>query len=156
MSSDDDLSDMLTELRVLLLSAQLFTAFLMTLPFSAGFRQIVLSEKWVFLATFICSVVSLVLFTAPAVQHRMMRPLLDRVTFKHLASGQMLMGASALSAAVVLGVDLIISEVFGHVLGGVVAATVATLIIALWWLLPHLVNRRLSSSARPPTARETQ
>jgi hypothetical protein len=152
VSRDDDFGDMLTELRVLLLGAQLLTTFLMTLPFSAGFKKIVMSEKWVFLATFICSVVSLILFTAPAVQHRMMRPLLDRVTFKRLASGQMLMGASSLSAALVLGVDLVIAEVFGHVIAGVVTVTVAMLIALLWWLVPHLISRRLSSAARPVQA----
>lgn len=71
------------------------------LPFSSRFRQIIQSEKWIFLATFFCSVVSLTLFTAPAVEHRMMRPLRNRIKFKHLASRQMLIGAAALSASLV-------------------------------------------------------
>lgn len=149
VSSDNDLSDMLTELRVLLLGAQLFTTFLMTLPFNTGFRQIVQSEKWIFLATFICSAISLALFTALAVQHRIMRPLRDRARFKSLASVQMLIGAAALSGALVLGVDLVIAEVFGHALAIVVASMVAALILVLWWLLPLSFKKRLSASTTP-------
>ncbi|MFN3302121.1 MAG: DUF6328 family protein [Roseateles sp.] len=87
---DGDLSDMLGELRVLLPTAQLLSAFLIAVPFAPGFRTIVLAEKHVFLATFMLSVSSLVLFTAPAVQHRLIRPLRQRASFKARASRQML------------------------------------------------------------------
>lgn len=50
---DGDLTEILNELRILLPGAQLLTAFLITLPFNSGFRQIVTAEKWVFMATFI-------------------------------------------------------------------------------------------------------
>lgn len=77
-SQDGDLSDMLSELHFLLPGAQLLTAFLITVPFSTGFSKIKQTERRIFLATFICSITSLVLLSAPAVQHRLMRPLLDR------------------------------------------------------------------------------
>lgn len=79
MDDDDgDLTDMLGELRVLLPTAQLLSAFLIAVPFAPGFKSIVQAEKNVFLATFMLSVAALVLFTAPAVQHRLMRPLRRR------------------------------------------------------------------------------
>lgn len=141
---DDDLTDMLSELRVLLMGAQLLTAFLMTLPFSPGFKRIVQSEKWIFLATFFCSVISLILFTAPAVQHRAVRPLLDRSGFKQLASRQMLMGSAALSCALVLGVELVAAEVFGHLLGVALSIITAVLIGIFWWIWPRLMKQRFS------------
>jgi hypothetical protein len=141
-SDGNDLGDMLTELRVLLTCSQLFTAFLITLPFSSGFSKIVKSEKSIFLATFVCSIVSLVLFTAPAVQHRLMRPLMNRRKFKRLSSAQMIFGAAALSGALVLGADLVIEEVFGHILGMVVASVIGILISILWWLLPLVHNKK--------------
>jgi O-antigen/teichoic acid export membrane protein len=131
-------------LRVLLLGAQLLTTFLMTLPFSSGFRQIVQSEKWVYLATFFCAVISLILFTAPAVQHRAIRPLLNRPGFKKLASRQMLMGAAALSCALVLGVELVTAEVFGHLLGVALSILTAVLIGLLWWVWPQSMKKRFS------------
>lgn len=141
---DGDMTEMLNELRILLPGSQLLTAFLITLPFNTGFRQIVAVEKWVFMATFICSLASLILFTAPAVQHRVLRPLLDRSRFKDVATKQMLAGAVALSLALILSANLVISEVFGHVLGGVVAGAFTALILALWWLYPWWLRRHLS------------
>lgn len=60
---DGDLTDMLGELRVLLPSAQLLSAFLITVPFAPGFASAVAVEKHVFLATFVLSVTALVLFS---------------------------------------------------------------------------------------------
>ena len=47
---DGDLTDLLGELRVLLPSSQLLSAFLITVPFMPGFNAIAYTEKWVFLA----------------------------------------------------------------------------------------------------------
>ncbi|WP_449406233.1 DUF6328 family protein [Massilia phosphatilytica] len=91
------MTEMLNELRILLPGAQLLNGFLIALPFTSGFRQIVQLEKWIFMATFLCSLSSLILFTAPAVQHRLLRPLEDRMHFKDVASKQMLAGAFFLS-----------------------------------------------------------
>ena len=99
LSDDGDLTDMLGELRVLLPTAQLLSAFLITVPFTPGFSAIANAEKWVFLATFVLAVVGLVLLSAPAVQHRLIRPLLDRPRFKSLASRQILVGAVALASS---------------------------------------------------------
>ena len=138
----DDLSDMLVELRVLLPGAQLLSAFLITLPFMPTFVKIAGFEKWVFLATFICSMTSLVLLSAPAVQHRLMWPLEDRVAFKRFASFEMLAGAVLLSFALILGANLVVSEVFGLTAGLAVAAFVAALLGFVWWVLPLLMKRR--------------
>jgi len=136
----EDFTDMLSELRVLLPGAQLLNAFLITLPFSSGFKQIVQAEKWVFTGTFVFSIISLVLFTAPAVQHRLMRPLLNRRKFKRFATGQMLAGALALAIALILGAYLVMSEVLGHVAGALVAGFTAVLLTVLWWAFPRTMK----------------
>lgn len=141
----DDLTDMLGELRVLLPSAQLLTTFLVTLPFIPGFSKIVHFEKWVFVATFLCSLASLVLLSAPATQHRLMWPLKDRVAFKRFASMEILAGAAMLSLALILGTNLVTSEVFGAHAGIVAAASMAFLIGFLWWLLPVVLKKRGTS-----------
>jgi energy-converting hydrogenase Eha subunit A len=136
----EDFTDMLSELRVLLPGAQLLNVFLITLPFSSGFKQIVQAEKWVFMGAFVFSIISLILFTAPAVQHRLMRPLLNRRKFKHFVTWQMLAGALALSIALILGAYLVMSEVLGHVAGALVAGFTAVLITVLWWALPRAMK----------------
>lgn len=133
---ETDMTEMLNELRILLPGAQLLNGFLITLPFNSGFQQIVQVEKWIFMATFVCSLSSLILFTTPAVQHRVLRPLDDREKFKNGASKQMLVGAAFLSLALVLWANLVTAEVVGHPLGGAVAALVSSMILALWWVSP--------------------
>lgn len=139
-----DFGDMLSGLRILLPSAQLLTAFLLTLPFNSGFTHIAQSQKWVFLATFLCSLTSLVLFSAPAIQHRLMRPLRDRVRFKRIATRHLLVGAMSLSLALILGTHLVTAELFGDPVDNLVTMLVALLIASLWWLLPKVlkVSRR--------------
>ena len=138
---DGDFSDMLSEQRILLPGAQMLTAFLIILPFNGGFRHIVHFEKLVFLATFICSLTSLLLLSAPAIQHRLIRPLVDRVAFKHIASKFIVAGAVALAFAFILATNLVITEVFGVVAGGIASGLIAMLILVLWWLLPMYLQR---------------
>ena len=139
---EGDFTDMLGELRVLLPTSQLLSAFLITVPFSAGFAAIVAAEKYVFLATFLLAIASLVLFSAPAVQHRLASPLRDRVLFKRRANRQILVGASALACALVLATQLVLSEVLGRAIATGAAAVVLLLIVLLWWVLPSAWRQR--------------
>lgn len=140
--SDGDFTDLLSETRILLPGAQMLSAFLVILPFNTGFAQIVHVEKLLFLATFFFSLTSLVLLSAPAIQHRLMRPLKDRARFKRVATRQVVAGAFALAIALVLGTNLVISEVFGAAIGLLMSALMALLILCAWWLLPLWLKRR--------------
>ena len=80
------LADLLQEQGILLQGAQVLSAFLVILPFQQGFGTIDLGEKWVYLITFICALLSLIAFAAPAAQHRLERPLRDRDRFKTAAT----------------------------------------------------------------------
>jgi uncharacterized membrane protein len=140
---DGDFSDMLSEMRILLPGAQMLSAFLIILPFNTGFSKIVHLEKQLFLATFLFSLASLVLLSAPAIQHRLMRPLKDRAGFKRVATRQIVAGAFALAIALVLGTNLVMSEVFGLTIGLIVSALMAVLILCVWWLLPLWLKRRI-------------
>lgn len=138
---DGDFSDMLSELRILLPGAQMLTAFLIILPFNGGFSKIVHAEKLVFLATFVLSLTSLVLLSAPAIQHRLMRPLTDRVRFKRVATRQIVVGACTLAFAFIFGTNLVMSEVFGALAGLIAAGAMAALILTLWCLLPLYLKK---------------
>lgn len=139
---DGDLTDMLSELRVLLPTAQLLSAFLITVPFNSGFAKIVESEKVIFLATFLLSIAGLVLLSAPAIQHRLLRPLRDRDRFKRLASRQIIAGSASLSFALTLATELVLAEVVGHGTGVAAAGFVLLMILILWWTLPKVWQRR--------------
>lgn len=139
---DGDLTDLLGELRVLLPTAQLLSAFLITVPFTPRFVDIVDSEKYAFLVTFLLSVASLVLLSGPAVQHRLMRPLIDRGHFKRVASRQIVLGSVMLGVALVFATHLVLSEVLGNTIGNIAAGFLASLIVLVWWVLPKVWKRR--------------
>jgi hypothetical protein len=100
-------------------------------------------EKLLFLATFFFALTSLVLLSAPAIQHRVMRPLKDRVRFKRIATRQIVAGAFALAIALVLGTDLVLSEVFGATIGLTAAGLMALLIVIVWWVMPVYLRRKI-------------
>jgi hypothetical protein len=114
---DGDLADMLSELRILLPGTQMLTAFLIILPFNTGARVMIQENRLGFLATFFFALASLVLLSAPAIQHRMMRPLQCRERFKRLATRQIVVGSFALALAFILGTNLVLSGVFGTLAG---------------------------------------
>jgi len=135
-AGDHDLSDMLQELRILLQGVQVLTAFLIILPFSEGFGQLDPFEKRVYLVTFVSSITGLVFVSAPAAQHRLQRPLLDREGFKHFATRMILIGTAAFSVALVLAAQLVSNEVVGYGPSLVVALAVAVMIGVVWWMIP--------------------
>lgn len=140
VGADGDLTEMLNELRILLPGSQMLTSFLIVLPFSGGFRHIVHAEKVVFFATFLFSLISLVLFSAPAIQHRLMRPLKNRARLKQIATREIVAGSIVLSFALILGTNLVISEVFGAMVGMVTAIVIAAIVGIVWWVLPRILK----------------
>lgn len=137
-----DLSDLLSELRVMLPGAQLLTAFLIVLPFNDGFEDIAPLEKYVFLATFFLALASLVLLSGPAIQHRIMTPLQDRPGFKRMVMRQLVAGGITLALAFVLATMLVMAEVFGATAGIIAGLAVAVLISCVWMVLPLMMRRK--------------
>ena len=138
----DDLGDLLEEVRILQQGAQTLTAFLILLPFSAGFAKIGVLERWIYLVTFLSAVASLVFLSAPAAQHRLERPLVDRARFKDVATRTVVAGSLFLSCALGLATLLVISEVLGSLAGSIAAVSVAGCIAVLWWIVPIHRRRR--------------
>lgn len=139
---DGDLTDLLGELRVLLPTAQLFSAFLVTVPFAPGFAAIATGERHVFLATFGFAIVALVLLSAPAVQHRLLRQLQHRARFKTFATREIVAGATSLAISLVLATQLVLTAVFGHRVGSAAAAIAGLLVVLAWFALPLVWRRR--------------
>jgi hypothetical protein len=140
---DKDFADLLQELRILLQGVQVMTAFLVILPFSQGFKDIDEIEKWVFLATFICSLAGLILFSAPAAVHRLARPLTDRTRFKDFATRMTIVGLAPASLSLVLATQLVVEHVLGGAISYIAAGVVLVLIAVLWWVLPLALREKI-------------
>lgn len=138
----DDLTGMREELRILLPGAQTLTAFLIILPFNQGFGRLQRTEQWVYLATFVCAITSLILFTAPAAQHRLERPLQNRARFKRRSNRLIIAGLVPFSLALILATHLVVNVVIQGLPQLIITASVALLIGGVWWLLPALHQRQ--------------
>lgn len=145
----NSLAELLQELRILLQGAQLLAGFLIVLPFSAGFSRIAPLEKWMYLGAFMATMVSLILFSAPALHHRLQRPLVNRIQFKNFATRMTVLGAIPLSCALPLAAHVAASEIVGGAAATIVAAVIASAIGFVWWLSPRLFPNRLPSRAGP-------
>jgi hypothetical protein len=137
---------MLNEMRVLLPGAQTLTAFLIIVPFNGSFQDLGPSDRWVYVITFLCSLVALLLFAAPAAHHRLERPLIDREGFKNFANRFILAGLFFLSVALVLATELVIAQVWTqNSISWGVAGLVALLVLTVWWTLPRSRIQRLKA-----------
>jgi len=136
--------DMLQEARVLLAGAQVLTAFLVILPFNSTFRELITEEKWVYVATFVCSLASLVFFSSPAVHHRLMWPVRDREQFKKFETRMLVIGLVPLSLAWILATQLVMFSVLGAPWSWFVTGLMTALLVVMWWALPWVwrVRRR--------------
>jgi hypothetical protein len=137
---DEDLTDLLNEIRLLLPGTLLLVAFLIALPFNSGYTRVSQFDNAVYVALFLCATGSLLLFAAPAAQHRLMSPLRDRAAFKRSVNRQVIIGLMPLSAAIILASYLVISHVLSTVAAAIVAGVVGLAIAMLWWVIP--LNRR--------------
>jgi len=139
---DEDLSDLLNEIRLLLPGTLLLVAFLIALPFNTGYTRVSQFDNAVYVALFLCAILSLLLFAAPAAQHRLMSPLRDRAAFKRSVNRQVIIGLIPLSAAITLATYLVISDVVNALLAAIVAGIVGLAIALLWWVVPLSRRRR--------------
>ena len=138
---DEDLTDLLSEIRLLLPGTLLLVAFLIALPFNSGYTRVSRFDNAVYVAMFLCAILSLLLFAAPAAQHRLMSPLRDRAAFKRSVNRQVIIGLVPLSAAITLAAYLVISDVVSTLAAVIVASIVGLAIALLWWVIP-LKKRR--------------
>ena len=136
---DEGLTDLLSEIRLLVPGTLILVAFLIALPFNSGYTTISRLDNAVYVALFICAMISLLIFIAPAAQHRLMSPLTDRAAF---VNRQVIIGLIPLSAAITLASYFVISDVVSHLAAGIVAGIVGLAIAVLWWIIPLSKRRR--------------
>jgi predicted membrane-bound spermidine synthase len=90
---------------------------------------------------------SLLLFIAPAAQHRLMRPLRNRAAFKRSVNRQVIIGLVPLSLAITLATFFVISNVVSNLVAGIFGGIVGLVIALLWWIIPMRSRRMAQASS---------
>jgi uncharacterized protein DUF6328 len=142
---DRELIELLNELRVALPGVQVLFAFLLAVPFSSRFKKVTQFEKVAFFVSLIATALSSALLIATPSFHRLRFRVEDKGHIVALGNKFAIAGFFFLAAAMVAAVLMVSTFLFNKTTGIATAASVALLIVALWYgpaLRARLVERR--------------
>jgi putative flippase GtrA len=137
---DRELGELLQEMRVAITGVQVLFAFLLTVPFSQGYKSIDASEKRVYLAAVLAAAVSSLLLIAPAANHRL---LFRDGTKEHLlraANRLVIAGLFTLALGIGLSLYLVTTIVYDDTLAAILATGIAVLTVFTWFVFPRLLK----------------
>jgi hypothetical protein len=139
-----NVTDLLNELRVAGTGIQVMFAFLLVVPFNAGWKKASAFDQWVYFITLLCIAIAAVLLIAPSVHHRLLFRQRERAYLVHVGTRLAIVAAMFLGVGLTGILVLISNFVFGTlaaVSAGIAAAIVVT---SVWFVLP--LGRRLERS----------
>jgi hypothetical protein len=136
-----ELIELLNELRVALPGVQVLFAFLLAVPFSAGYTRITALQKGVFFGTLVATAISTAFFIAPSAYHRWRFRHHDKEHLLLVSNKFALVGILFLAVSMV-GVVVLITDVIYSDGPAIVSGVAAALLFGgLWAALP--LARRL-------------
>jgi hypothetical protein len=133
---DREVIELLNELRLTLPGVQVLFAFLLILPFQAGFAEVTDIERAVYLVAFLATTLATILLIAPATYHRIQFRARDKLRMLLIANRLALAGTVCLGVAVTAAVFLISEVLIGDVAGWALALAVAVGLLVIWYGLP--------------------
>jgi hypothetical protein len=137
-----NLNELLQELRISEVGAQILFAFLIGLPFTSGFSHVTKAEKAVYGVTLLLAVLSAALLISPAAYHRIVFRHHRRAELVGYASHILLGALTMLSLAMSGAIVLVTSFLFGSIFAGIAGGGVALWIGFFWYVLPLRVRIR--------------
>jgi Family of unknown function (DUF6328) len=141
---DRNLAELLQEVRVVQTGVQVLFAFLLTVPFSAGFRRVTDFQTYVYFATLLVTAAAAVLLIAPTSWHRLLFRRGHKEYLVQVANTCALAGLGCVAISMT-GVVLLVSDVLFGSAAMVIAGTGAGAACAVvWFVLPALRRRQLT------------
>ncbi len=131
---EQDIDELMGELRVALPGAQVLFAFLLTVPFSARFADLPDLDRGVFFVALVAAALASVLLIAPTGLRQILRH--SDGTVLRVSARLALAGLAALGTALVAVMYVVTDVILGATVAAVTAAGLASVVIALWWVLP--------------------
>jgi hypothetical protein len=146
---DRNTAEMLQELRVGAVGIQVLFAFLLVVPFNAGWKQTTDFEHAVYFVTLVCIAVATTLLIAPSIHHRVLFRQGEKPYVVEVGNRLMIIGmgfvVAGMAGIFVLICDFLFGEPVAALAGGVTALVVA----GLWFGIP------LRHRARAPSRRRS-
>jgi hypothetical protein len=129
---DRELTELVQELRVLLPGVQVLFAFLLTVPFSIGFKSVNDAERALYFVALASTAVSAVLLIAPGARHRSRFRDRDKEAII-VSSNQLTLAGTGFLAVAITAVVVLIGEYIYSWLVGVTSGVVTFALIAWFW-----------------------
>jgi len=138
---DRNFEDLLQELRVSQNGTQILFAFLLTVPFSSGFKTVTDFERGVYFAALLLAGMSAAMLIAPAAMHRVLfrSGLKKELVF---ASTRVALGGQALLTIAVSASVLLVGDYLYGTVAGVVLAVLMFIFWTTWFFVVPLNIRR--------------
>jgi len=133
---DRELIELLNELRIALPGVQVLFAFLLILPFSNGFSKVSETERIVYFAAVLCTMLSTALLIAPTTYHRLRFRDRDKERLIRISNRLAIAGTVLLAAAMSCAIYLISEFVFNQWVGLAATAFTAVTFAWFWYALP--------------------
>lgn len=139
--TERQMAEVLGELRIALPGVQILFAFLLTVPFAAGFARVTPFQRNVFFATLLCTALSTVCFIAPTATHRLRFQQRDRAYIVATANALLIAGLVFLALAIVGALVLITDFLYDGLAPWIWPALVGLVLLGLWFVRPLARSR---------------
>ncbi len=135
---DQELIELLNELRVALPGAQVLLAFLLVAPLNSGFGAVDDFATGVYLASLTATVLATALLMAPSAYHRLRWRERNKDRMLRISNRLAIAGMACLAAALTAAVFVVVDVLYAGTLAAVFAVGVAALFVVGWFVLPLL------------------
>ena len=158
--ADRNMIELLQELRVAQTGVQILFAFLLTLSFTDRFGSIDQVQRWTYVVTLLCSVLTAGLFVAPAAVHRVTFRRGVKAETVQLGHRLFTLGLGALALTLTGSLLLVLDVAVGRPFAITAAVVVCIVLSMLWFALPlpllrHARADRDEADGPPPEDRAT-
>jgi uncharacterized protein DUF6328 len=144
-----NLTDLLNELRVAGTGIQVMFAFLLVVPFNAGWEKASTFDQWIYFISLLCIAVAAVLLIAPSIHHRLLFRQRERAYLVRVGTTLAIVAAAFLAVGL-SGILILVSNfVFGTLAAVVVGVAAAIVVTSVWFALPIGHRYTRSSSGDP-------
>jgi hypothetical protein len=133
---DRNLEEMTGELRVVVTGVQVLFAFLLIVPFDAGFAHVGSFERAVYFVTLIFAALAAVCTIAPSAEHRILFRHDDKRHIVFSSNRVVIAGLAFLALAMCGALLLVTTKLFGVTAGVLTASFAAIPFAVLWFALP--------------------
>jgi predicted membrane channel-forming protein YqfA (hemolysin III family) len=133
---DQELIEILNEVRVALAGASVLFGFLLVVPFNSGWDGATDSQRAAYVVAFLATLLSVVGFMTPTAYHRLRWRERNKERMLRVSHAGTIVGIALLAVAMTSATYLVIDEMTTTVVAAVVTAVAGAVFAGVWFVLP--------------------